>query len=83
VTITSRQEAVSLNHQRLTQLRLAAQLTQFELAVRAGVRPETVSRIESGQTPTPTTATVQALARVLGVPLVELLAEPEGAATFP
>jgi transcriptional regulator with XRE-family HTH domain len=82
VTGTSRQEAVPLNHQRLVQLRLAAELTQFELAVRAGVRPETVSRIESGQTPTPTTATVQALARVLNVPLTELLAEPE-AATFP
>ena len=51
---------------RLRELREAAHLTQFELAVRAGVQPMTVSKIERLQM-SPTWPTVRKLAEALGV----------------
>jgi transcriptional regulator with XRE-family HTH domain len=51
---------------RLTQLREAAQLSQYELAKRAGVTRQTLSRLEMGDS-VPNWPTVQALARALGV----------------
>ncbi len=45
--------------------RQAAGLTQVELARRAGIRPETLNRLEQGRH-TPTIATVDKLDRALG-----------------
>jgi ribosome-binding protein aMBF1 (putative translation factor) len=50
--------------QQLLRRRLAAGWTQEELAARAGVRQETVSRLESGKN-TPNVATVDKLDRTL------------------
>jgi transcriptional regulator with XRE-family HTH domain len=46
--------------EKLTRRRLAARLSQAELARRAGVRPETLNRIERGHT-TPDFATIRKL----------------------
>jgi transcriptional regulator with XRE-family HTH domain len=62
-----------VNGQRLHDLRDAAGLTQFELAVRAGVRPETISRIESGKTTDPPVRVVTGLASALGCTVDYLL----------
>ena len=69
-----------MNGQRLVELRKAAGLTQAELAVKAGLGMMQVSRIERGAVSDPQVSTVQALADALGVPVAELLAEPEAAA---
>jgi len=69
-----------VNGQRLVELRKAAGLTQAELAVKAGLGMMQVSRIERGAVSDPQVSTVQALADALGVPVAELLAEPEAAA---
>lgn len=50
---------------RVRALRLQAELTQEELAVRAGVSLFTISRIENRRN-TPTRATQRAIARALG-----------------
>ncbi len=52
--------------EKLTRRRLAARLSQAELARRAGVRPETLNRIERGRT-TPDFATVRKLVVAMGV----------------
>lgn len=51
---------------RLTQLRGSAGLSQYELARRAGLTRQTLSRLEMGQS-VPTWPTVQLLAAALGV----------------
>lgn len=51
---------------RLTHLREAAGLSQYEVAKRAGVTRQTLSRLEMGES-VPTWPTVQALARALGL----------------
>jgi len=66
-----------VNGQRLVELRKAAGLTQAELAVKAGLGMMQVSRIERGAVSDPQMSTVQALAEALGVPVAELLADPE------
>ena len=66
-----------MNGQRLVELRKAAGLTQAELAVKAGLGMMQVSRIERGAVSDPQMSTVQALAEALGVPVAELLADPE------
>ncbi|WP_327139688.1 helix-turn-helix domain-containing protein [Nocardia sp. NBC_01327] len=43
-----------------------------EVAVAAGISPETLRKIESGRMPTPAFGTVVALSRALGVSLEEL-----------
>ncbi|MBL1073798.1 helix-turn-helix transcriptional regulator [Nocardia sp. 2] len=43
-----------------------------EVAVAAGISPETLRKIESGRMPTPAFGTVVALSRTLGLPLEEL-----------
>jgi transcriptional regulator with XRE-family HTH domain len=48
-------------------------LTQHALAGHAGLRPETISRIERGKVDNPDTDTVAKLARALGVTIDELL----------
>lgn len=59
---------------RLRELRAAAELTQFELAVKADLQPNTIARLERG-TMHPTWASVRALAAALGVG-VEAFAKP-------
>jgi transcriptional regulator with XRE-family HTH domain len=51
---------------RLTELREAAGLSQYEVAKRAGVTRQTLSRLEMGES-VPSWPTVQALAKALGV----------------
>src|SRR5262249_10576592 len=53
---------------RLQQLREAAALSQYELAKRAGLTRQTLSRLEAGGSE-PTWTTVRLLARVLGIPV--------------
>ncbi|MER6027624.1 helix-turn-helix transcriptional regulator [Streptomyces sp. NPDC001851] len=45
-----------------------------EVAVQAGVSPETLRKIETGRAPTPAFFTVAALAQVLGLSMDELVA---------
>lgn len=59
--------------------RSTAGMTQFDLAVRAGVSPASVHRIEAGRQ-RPTAATLVVLADALGVP-PESLAHTGNAAT--
>ena len=49
---------------RIIKARRAAELSQAELARRAGIRPETLNRIEKGKT-TPDTATIARIERAL------------------
>jgi transcriptional regulator with XRE-family HTH domain len=48
-------------------------LTQLALASKAGVRPETISRLERGKVENPDTDTLAKLARVLGVKIDQLI----------
>lgn len=66
---------------RLRELRQAADLTQFGLAVKAGIQPNTVARIERGKMH-PTWATVRALADALGVTVLAFT-EPAKTQTAP
>ena len=50
---------------KIIKARKAAGLSQAELARRAGVRPETLNRIERGRN-TPDTATIAKISKVLG-----------------
>jgi len=63
---------------RLRELRTAACLTQQELAVKAGLSISSVVQIERGTIPDPRVSTAKALARGLGVPVDELLADDGG-----
>lgn len=60
----ARETALAILATKMLQRRLAAGLTQQELASRAGVRPETVSRLETGKH-APNTATFLKLERAL------------------
>jgi len=52
---------------KIIKARRQAGLTQAELARRAGIRPETLNRIEKGRT-TPETATIAKIERALETP---------------
>jgi DNA-binding XRE family transcriptional regulator len=60
----ARETALVILAAKMLQRRLAAGLTQQELASRAGVRPETVSRLETGKH-APNTTTFLKLERAL------------------
>ena len=53
-------------------IRQKAGLTQLELAVKAGLTPATISRLEHGHQ-SPTLATAEALSKALEIGLAELL----------
>jgi transcriptional regulator with XRE-family HTH domain len=63
--------------QRLRQLREKAQLSQYKLALRAGLQPATVGYLERDQRSNPQLATLEALAEALGCTVADLLSEPE------
>ena len=58
---------------KVRRLRLAAGLTQQDLAARADLALRTIARIESGEQAT--VSTLQAIAQVLDVTIADLLAE--------
>ena len=60
---------------RLKQFRTAAQLTQQELAVQAGLSISAVIHIEAGRVSDPRVSTLTALAKALGVTVDALLGE--------
>lgn len=60
---------------KLRQLRQDAGLTQLDLAVAAGMQPQTVNRLEAGKNPHPRVSTAAALAQVLGVTIEDLLTD--------
>jgi len=64
-----------VNGSKLARLRLAKGWSQQRLAVEAGVHAMTISTAERGAVE-PLLTTIEAIARALDVPLVELL-EPE------
>jgi transcriptional regulator with XRE-family HTH domain len=66
--------AERVNGQKLRELRLAKLMTQRELALRAGVAPETLNRIERSSEPRSTSVlTTRKIAAALGVDPRELL----------
>jgi len=62
--------------QRLKQLREKAQLSQYKLAVRAGLYPNTIRYLERPGRANPQLATLEALAAALDCTVADLLAEP-------
>jgi transcriptional regulator with XRE-family HTH domain len=71
--------------QRVRTLREARGWSQRELARRVGLTSKTISNYERGErgVKEPPLSTVQALAEVFGVTVIDLLGEPEGAAASP
>jgi transcriptional regulator with XRE-family HTH domain len=69
--------------QRVRKLRKERGWSQPELAERAGLTERTITNYETDARTRPPLATVQALADALGVPITDLLGEPEGAAASP
>jgi transcriptional regulator with XRE-family HTH domain len=63
--------------QRLRQLREKAGLSQYKLALRAGLQPATVGYLEREQGTNPQLATLESLAKALGCTVADLLVEPE------
>lgn len=63
---------------RVRQERLRANLTQETLADRSGVGRNTLQRIEKGDPEAPRLGAVWRLARTLGVPVQDLLADAAG-----
>jgi transcriptional regulator with XRE-family HTH domain len=60
--------------------RARGERSMLEVALDAGVSPETLRKIESGRVATPAFSTVAAIAAVLGLSLDELWADAAGAA---
>ncbi|UIN32278.1 helix-turn-helix domain-containing protein [Microbacterium binotii] len=60
--------------------RARGERSMLEVALDAGISPETLRKIESGRVATPAFATVAAVASVLGLSLDELWADAAGAA---
>lgn len=58
---------------RVKNLRRGMQLTQHALAEKAGLRPETISRIERGKVDNPDADTLVKLARVFGVKIDQII----------
>jgi transcriptional regulator with XRE-family HTH domain len=63
--------------QRLRQLRRAAHLSQYKLALKAGLQPGTIRYLENSDRANPQLATLEAIAGVLGCDVSALLTEPE------
>lgn len=57
---------------RLARLRAERELTQAELALRAGLEVSTIARLENGQSRNPHAQTLTRIARALGVEVDDL-----------
>lgn len=64
--------------EKIKELRSARGWTQNELATRAGLQLPLIQKLEQGRTQDPQWATVQALARALGVKTDELRTDGDG-----
>jgi transcriptional regulator with XRE-family HTH domain len=60
----------------LRQLREEAQLSQYKLALRAGLQPATVGYLERDERSNPQLDTLEKLAAALGCTVADLLADP-------
>lgn len=77
-----RRSVVSQFGKRVRALRKAAGLTQPELAERADLAVETVSRLETGSWPNTTVEVAERLAEALGAPITALFqSDPQPAGT--
>ena len=65
-----------MHGQRLKQLREQAQLSQYKLALRAGLQPATVGYLERDERSNPQLDTLEKLAAALGCTVPDLLADP-------
>ena len=59
--------------QRIRAARLAAGMTQLDVARKTGIRANNISSIECGKHPTPTVTTLKRLAAALGCEVGELM----------
>lgn len=66
-----------MHGQRLRQLRRKAQLSQYKLALKAGLQPGTIRYLERSERANPQLSTLEAIAGVLGCDVPDLLADPE------
>lgn len=60
---------------RIAQLRREQGLTQIQLAIRSGVSPTTIYKLEAGHVPQRSWYALPAIADSLGVPVEELTSE--------
>ena len=60
---------------RIASKRIRANLTQTELAQRAGLSLASVQKLEQGVTNNPRLATIRALAEAMGLPMIDLIPE--------
>lgn len=67
--------------QRVSDRRKALRLEQTEVAERAGLSRAYVSRLEAGTVPNPKVFDLQRVAKVLDMPLVDLIRQPAGTRT--
>ncbi len=58
---------------KIRELRNGMDLSQAELAVKAGVSNITISKIESGENGNPTIKTLKSVAKILKVPVIDLI----------
>lgn len=72
-----RQELLAHIGKRIRELRISAQFTQAQLAERAGISNEFLSKIECGRT-APSVVTIQRMAEALGVSVDELFRDVQG-----
>lgn len=61
---------------RIREIRIAAEMTQDELAEQSGLSRKWINRLENGRDVSPRLVTLVGIAKALGVPCEDLLAEP-------
>lgn len=66
-----------MHGERLKELRQRAHLSQYKLALKAGLQPGTIRYLEQKERANPKLATLEAIAEALDCTLADLLAEPE------
>lgn len=66
-----------MHGRRLRQLRKAARLSQYKLALQAGLQPGTIRYLENSERANPQLATLEAIAVALGCTVPDLLADPD------
>jgi len=71
-----------LDGRKMAELREKRGLTQYQLAVQAGLTIQTISMLENGRTNSPGLDTVAKIAQALGTPLTALLLVGDSNAVF-